>query len=203
MSIWFVSEGKEEEAMEVSEEVMPYRELIFVVGCEAVEVGKGKEGSSEPFRVAREAGFRLVAHAGEEGPSDYVRGALDALGAERIDHGVNADQDDALVERLVSEKIALTMCPISNQRLKVFPDLRKHNLKEYMDRGVVVTINSDDPSYFGGYVADNYLAIAAALELSEDDLKTLAINSISSSFLAAERKAELLAEIDVYVTSLS
>ncbi len=186
-------------AIEVLEAAMPYRHLISAVGLDSSEVGNPPELFIEPFRAAKEAGFRLVAHAGEEGPAEYVRGALDALGAERIDHGVNAYQDDALVKRLASEKIALTMCPISNQRLKVFPDLRKHNLKQYLDRGVVVTVNSDDPSYFGGYIADNYVAIAAALELGKNDLKTLAINSINASFLGDERKTTLLAEIDAYV----
>jgi len=189
------------EAIEALEAAMPYRHLITAIGLDSSEVGNPPELFAEPYRMARAVGFRVVAHAGEEGPADYVRGALDALGVERIDHGVNADQDEELVARLASERIPLTMCPISNQRLKVFPDLRDHNLKWYMDQGVLVTVNSDDPSYFGGYVVDNYVAIAEALGLDEHDLKQLASNSIDASFLPDDRKAALFNEINTYATT--
>lgn len=146
---------------------------------------------------------RPVAHAGEEGPAEYVWSALDILGIERIDHGVRAADDPTLVDRLVREQIPLTMCPLSNQKLQVFPDLRDHILRDLMDAGVLVTVNSDDPAYFGGYVGDNYLGIASALGLSRDDLIQLARNSVEASFLPEDRKAALQVEITDYVTAVS
>jgi adenosine deaminase len=142
-----------------------------------------------------------VAHAGEEGPPSYITGALDLLGAERIDHGVAAEQDDALVERLVREKVPLTMCPLSNLALRVVEDLREHNLKRLLDRGVRVTVNSDDPAYFGGYVTDNYLAIQQALDLDRADVVTLARNAIDATFLTADGKARLRDELASYAGS--
>jgi adenosine deaminase len=136
-----------------------------------------------------------VAHAGEEGPPAYITGALDALGAERIDHGVRCDEDPALMERLVGEQIPLTMCPLSNVKLRVFDRLEDHNLKRLLDRGVRVTINSDDPAYFGGYVLDNYVATAEALDLSREDLIALARNSIEAAFLGSEDKRALVSEL--------
>ena len=188
-----------ESAVEVLEASRPFLDHIQGVGLDSGEAGNPPELFAEPYRLAVEAGLRPVAHAGEEGPAEYVRSALDILGAERIDHGVRAGDDPELVERLVRERIPLTMCPLSNHKLKVFPDLRDHNLKELMDAGVLVTVNSDDPAYFGGYVADNYLAIAEALNLSRDDLVQLAHNSIEASFLPEDRKAALHHEIIVYV----
>ena len=188
-------------AVEVFEASRPYLEHIQGVGLDSGEAGNPPELFAEPYRLAVEAGLRPVAHAGEEGPAEYVRSALDILGAERIDHGVRAADDPDLVERLAKEGIPLTMCPLSNQKLKVFPDLRRHNLKEMMDAGVLVTVNSDDPAYFGGYVADNYLAIAEALDLSRDDLVRLALNSIEAAFLPDDRKAALREEIVGYAAS--
>lgn len=188
-------------ALDVLTQAMPYIEHIDGVGLSSAEVGNPPEPFAEPYRRAVEAGLRPVAHAGEEGPAEYVWSALDVLGAERIDHGVRAADDRALVERLVEERIPLTMCPLSNQRLKVFPNLSDHVLGRLLDAGVLVTVNSDDPAYFGGYVADNYLAIADALDLSRDDVVQLARNSIVASFLTSNRKAALQAEIDGYLTS--
>jgi adenosine deaminase len=125
------------------------------------------------------------------------------LGVERIDHGVRSEEDDELVDRLVRAGIPLTMCPISNRKLQVFPDLREHNLKRLLDRGVRVTINSDDPAYFGGYVADNYLELAAAIGLTRDDLAAIARNSIEASFLDDRRRATLLAELDDYLPAVT
>jgi adenosine deaminase len=145
--------------------------------------------------------LHTVAHAGEEGPPEYITGALDTLGVERIDHGVRCDEDPALVERLAREQIPLTMCPLSNVKLRVFERLEDHNLKRLLDLGVRVTINSDDPAYFGGYVLDNYVAAAEALDLSREDLIALARNSIEATFLGREDKAILLAELaDVAAT---
>lgn len=190
-----------EAALEVLEASRPFLDHVQGVGLDSGEVGNPPELFAEPYRMAVEAGLRPVAHAGEEGPAEYVRSALDVLGVERIDHGVRAGDDPALVERLATERIPLTMCPLSNQRLKVVPDLRDHNLANLMDAGVVVTVNSDDPAYFGGYVGDNYLAIAEALDLSRDQVVQLALNSIEASFLPEDRKAELRDEIAEYVAS--
>lgn len=189
-------------AVEVLEASLPYLEHLQGVGLDSGEAGNPPELFAEPYRLAVEAGLRPVAHAGEEGPAEYVRAALDVLGVERIDHGVRASDDPELVRRLAEEGIPLTMCPLSNQKLKVVPDLADHNLKELMHAGVMVTVNSDDPAYFGGYVADNYLAIAEALDFSHDDLARLALNSIEASFLPDDRKAALREEITVYVESV-
>ena len=192
-----------ETAVEVFEEARPFLDHIQGVGLDSGEAGNPPELFAEPYRLAVAAGLRPVAHAGEEGPAEYVRAALDILSAERIDHGVRAGDDPELVERLARERIPVTMCPLSNQRLKVFPDLRDHNLAEMMDAGVLVTVNSDDPAYFGGYVGDNYLAIAEALNLDRDQLVQLARNSIEASFLPEDRKAVLQDEITGYIASRS
>ena len=178
------------------EEAMPFVDQVIGVGLDSGEVGNPPEQFADAYRLAREAGLHAVAHAGEEGPPAYIIGALDALGAERIDHGVRCTDDPVLVERLSGEGIPLTMCPLSNLKLRVVDQLTDHNLKELLDRGVLVTVNSDDPAYFGGYVLDNYVAIAEALSLSRDDLVTLAGNSIRAAFLTDEEKAVLLGELD-------
>ncbi|NIR37104.1 MAG: adenosine deaminase, partial [Actinobacteria bacterium] len=141
--------------------------------------------------MARDAGLRLVAHAGEEGPPEYVWEALDVLGVERIDHGVRSEEDAALVERLVADQIPLTVCPLSNVRLRVFDRIEDHNLRRLLDLGLLVTVNSDDPAYFGGYVADNYRAVRDGLGMSDDELRRLARNSIEASFLSDDAKAAL------------
>jgi adenosine deaminase len=175
---------------------VPFRDRLLGVGLDSSEVGNPPEMFVDVFRAAREAGLHVVAHAGEEGPAAYVTGALDALGAERIDHGVRSADDPEVVERLARERIPLTMCPLSNVKLKVFDRIDGHNLKRLLDLGVLVTVNSDDPAYFGGYVLDNYLALAAGLGLGDADLALLARNSIEASFLPADAKAVLLAELD-------
>ena len=190
-------------AVEVFEQARPYLDHIQGVGLDSGELGNPPELFAEAYRLAVEAGLRPVAHAGEEGPAEYIWSALDVLGVERIDHGVSAIEDPALVERLAREQIPVTMCPLSNQKLQVFPDLRRHILRDLMDAGVLVTVNSDDPSYFGGYIGDNYLAIAAALDLSREDLIQLARNSVTASFLPADRKADLQQEITDYVASVA
>lgn len=192
-----------ESAVEVFEQARPYLGYLQGVGLDSGELGYPPELFAEAYRRAVDAGLRPVAHAGEEGPAEYVWSALDILGIERIDHGVRAGDDPALVQRLASEQIPLTMCPLSNQKLQVFPDLRDHILKNLMDAGVLVTVNSDDPAYFGGYVGDNYLAIASALDLSRDDLTQLARNSVTASFLPEDRKTALQQEITDYVATVS
>ncbi len=186
-------------ALEVLDEALPYLEHLQGVGLDSSEIGFPPEKFEEPYRRAVAAGLIPVAHAGEEGPAEYVRSALDLLGARRIEHGVRAGDDPALVARLAAEQVPLTMCPLSNQKLQVFADLRDHNLKAMMDAGVLVTVNSDDPAYFGGYVVDNYLAIAEALDLDRDDVILLARNSIEASFLEPARKQALQDEVTAYI----
>ena len=190
-----------EAAVETLDAARPYLEYIQGVGLDSGEKGNPPELFAEPYRMAVEAGLIPVAHAGEEGPAGYIRSTLDVLGARRIDHGVRACDDPDLVDRLAREQVPLTICPLSNQRLQVFPDLRLHPLKRFMDAGVLVTVNSDDPAYFGGYVGDNYLAIADALGLTRAEMVRLARNSIEATFLPDDRKATLQDEITAYVGS--
>lgn len=190
-----------EAAMETFQEAGPYLQQVQAVGLDSSEVGNPPELFAAAYRAARDQGLRAVAHAGEEGPPSYIEGALDALGAERIDHGVRAEEDDALIDRLVAEQVPLTMCPLSNVKLRVFDTLASHNLKRLLDRGVRVTINSDDPAYFGGYVGDNYLAVAEALDLSREDLVLLARNSLEATFLPEERRRQLVSELEDYAGS--
>ena len=182
-------------AIKTWHEAEPFSDQIIGVGLDSGEVGNPPEWFADAYSLARDGGLHSVAHAGEEGPPSYIIGALDALGAKRIDHGVRCDEDPTLVDRLVTEQIPLTMCPLSNVKLRVFDRLEDHNVKRLLDRGVRVTINSDDPAYFGGYVLDNYVATAEALDLSREDLVALARNSIEASFLDREAKQDLLAEL--------
>jgi adenosine deaminase len=184
-----------EAAVATWKDAVPHMDRFIAVGLDSGEVGNPPERFADAYRLARDAGMHAVAHAGEEGPPAYIIGALDALGAERIDHGVRCTDDPALVERLANGQIPLTMCPLSNLKLRVFDELTNHNLKDLLDQGVLVTVNSDDPAYFGGYVVDNYVAIADALTLSRSVLVTLAANSIKASFIDDAEKATLLAEI--------
>lgn len=179
----------------------PYLDQITAVGLDSGEVGNPPELFAEVYAEARALGLRAVAHAGEEGPPSYIRGALDVLGAERIDHGVRIVEDEELLRRVVESEIPLTMCPLSNVKLRVFDALPDHNLKVLLDRGVRVTINSDDPAYFGGYVGDNYLAVAEALALTRSQLVALARNSILAAFLDPPHRDELLEELDQFVAS--
>jgi adenosine deaminase len=152
----------------------------------------------EVFARARREGLPAVAHAGEEGPPAYIREALDVLEVVRIDHGVRCEEDEELMERLARERIPLTMCPLSNVKLRVFDTLESHNLKRLLDRGLCVTVNSDDPAYFGGYLLENYLAVNKALALTRDELTLLARNSFEASFLAPVDKRRWLETIEAY-----
>jgi adenosine deaminase len=172
---------------------------LIGVGLDSSEVDHPPGEFAEAFALARDAGLHLVAHAGEEGPPEYIVEALDVLGVERIDHGVRCEDDPKLVQRLADTQMPLTVCPFSNLELAVVDRLEDHNLKRLMDHGLLVTVNSDDPAYFGGYVADNYLGVATALQLSKDDLVTLAQNSFHAAFITADQRAEFLAEIEAYV----
>ena len=173
----------------------PWVDRIIGVGLDSSEVGYPPEPFAGVFARARALGLRAVAHAGEEGEAELVARTIDALYVSRIDHGVRAAEDPAVVRRLVDERITLTTCPNSNVRLRVFPSMDRSPVKRLLDAGVAVTINSDDPAYFGGYIADNYRAIAAALDLTADDLRQLATNAIDGSFASPARKAELRADL--------
>ena len=181
-------------------EALPFKEWISGVGLDSSEAGHPPEDFEDVFRLARDEGFLPVAHAGEEGPPDYIRQALEKLGVLRIDHGVRCLEDEDLVRRLVETKVPLTVCPLSNVKLRVFDTLRDHNLKKMLDRGLMVTVNSDDPAYFGGYVADNFEAARDALGLTREEIHRLAANSFLASFLTPGEKAARIAELDAFVT---
>ena len=195
----FLRHLSQEEALATLEQALPHRDRIHGVGLDSSEVGHPPAKFEEVFRRAREAGFRLVAHAGEEGPADYVRESLDLLKIERVDHGNRSLDDPALVERLAAARVPLTVCPLSNLKLAVVGDLADHPLKTMMDRGLFVTVNSDDPAYFGGYVNENYHAVAAALGLTRADLATLARNSFEAAFLEPAEKGVLSTRLDAYL----
>ncbi len=164
----------------------PWRDRIIGVGLDSAEIGYPPSLFAEVFEEANRLGLRRVAHAGEEGPPSYITEALDLLGAERIDHGIKTVEDPALVDRLVASRVPLTVCPLSNQRLMVTPDLSKHPLKEMLDAGLNATINSDDPAYFGGYVNANFIAAAEQMRLDRSDLVLAARNSLESAFVGTD-----------------
>jgi adenosine deaminase len=191
----FLRHLPEADALATLEAALAFRGDFIGVGLDSGERGNPPSKFERVFARARDAGLRVVAHAGEEGPAAYISEALDVLGAVRIDHGVRCEDDPGLVDRLVRDQIALTMCPLSNLKLCVVRELADHNLARLLRRGVAVTINSDDPAYFGGYIADNYRATAAALELTAGELVALADNAVRAAFLPDDAKAALLARI--------
>ncbi len=199
----FLRHLSEEAAMRTLQEALPFRGWILAVGLDSSEVGHPPLKFKDVYHRAREAGLLAVAHAGEEGPPEYVWEALDVLKVRRIDHGVRCVEDERLVGRLVEEQIPLTVCPLSNVKLRVFPNLKSHNLKQLLDCGLLVTVNSDDPAYFGGYVADNLQASAAALDLSREQQLQLARNSFVASFLSDESKRAYLQELDRFAAQAS
>ncbi|TQR88376.1 adenosine deaminase [Mycobacterium hodleri] len=182
-------------AMNVLDAVVALGKPILGIGLDSAEVGHPPSKFIDVFARARAEGLHLVAHAGEEGPPAYIWEALDLLGVERVDHGIRCLEDDALVERLVTEQTPLTVCPLSNVRLRVVDDIADHPLPAMLQRGLNVSVNSDDPAYFGGYLDDNVTAVRDALGLDEAALTTLARNSVTASFADDTRKVELLAEI--------
>ena len=192
----FLRHLSEADAMVTLDAARPWLDHIAGVGLDSAERGNPPGKFERVFAQARGLGLRCVAHAGEEGPPSYISDALDLLGAERIDHGVACEGDAALLLRLARGRIPLTICPLSNLRLCVVGDLRQHNLKRLLDRGLCVTVNSDDPAYFGGYVLANYMAVTQALALSVADLRQLAKNSIEASWLDAPAKIGWQAAID-------
>ena len=197
----FLRHLDEAAALETLEAAMAHRDRIVAVGLDSSERGHPPSKFREVFRRAREAGFLAVAHAGEEGPPEYIREALDVLEVVRIDHGNAALRDPELVAELVRRRVPLTVCPLSNLKLCVVDEMTSHPLKRMLELGLVATANSDDPAYFGGYVNENYVAAAEALDLSREQLVRLARNSFEASFLDASARASLLAELDAAVTA--
>ncbi len=183
-------------AVQTLREALPFREYFIGVGLDSSEMGNPPEKFVEAFDLAAAEGLHRVAHAGEEGPPAYIWGALDALKVERIDHGVRCLEDDALVKRLVEERTPLTVCPLSNVKLRVFGDLASHNLPALLDAGLIATINSDDPAYFGGYMNDNFVQCQQALGLSDLQLLQLGNNAIEASFATEARKHQLRAALE-------
>ncbi|WP_341910988.1 adenosine deaminase [Polaromonas sp. YR568] len=184
----FLRHLSEEEAFETLEQALPFRDLIIGVGLDSGEVGNPPEKFARVFARCRELGLHLVAHAGEEGPPEYIWTALDLLKAERIDHGVQSAKDPSLMQRLAKDRIALTVCPLSNLKLCVFPDLANHNLRQLLDAGLAATVNSDDPAYFGGYMNENFTQTFAATGMEAQHAWTLARNSFDASFADATAK---------------
>jgi len=190
----------ESEALALLEDLSPWYGRLLGFGLGGAEVGNPPAKFAEFFRRCRERGFKVVAHAGEEGPAAYVREAVELLQVQRLDHGNACLDDPALVEQLVQRRIPLTVCPLSNLKLKVVPSMAAHPLRRLMDAGLCVTVNSDDPSYFGGYVNDNYLACQQALGLGRNEIVSLARNSFEAAFITPQQRSTALCAIDAWVT---
>jgi adenosine deaminase len=176
----FLRHLPEEAAFKTLEQAMPFRDAFFAVGLDSSEMGHPPSKFERVFAKARAEGFLAVAHAGEEGPPEYIWQALDLLKVSRIDHGVRAAQDPELIQRLIDEQIPLTVCPLSNTKLCVFDDMSQHNILQLLEQGVKVTVNSDDPAYFGGYVTENFMALHESLGMTEDQARRLAQNSLDA-----------------------
>ena len=198
----FLRHLSEKEAFETLEQALPYRDQFIGVGLDSGELGNPPEKFARVFAKCRQLGLHLVAHAGEEGPPAYVWTALDVLKVERIDHGVQSARDPLLMQRLARDQIALTVCPLSNLKLCVVPDLASHNLRQLLDAGLAATVNSDDPAYFGGYLNDNFTEIFATKTLNADHAIRLARNSFDASFIEPSARRVFLDQLDACVDSL-
>ncbi|MES2932342.1 MAG: adenosine deaminase [Pseudomonadota bacterium] len=192
----FLRHLSEDDAFATLEQALPYRDKFIGIGLDSSELGHPPEKFARVFARCKELGFHLVAHAGEEGPPAFIETALDRLKVERIDHGVRCLEDAGLTQRLARERIPLTVCPLSNVKLRVFEEMAQHNLRALLDAGLLVTINSDDPAYFGGYVNDNFFAAFKALPLTAKDASQLARNSFEAAFLDKTIKQRYLDEVD-------
>ena len=190
-----------EEALKTLEQAQPYKDWIIAVGLDSSEKNRPPALFEEVYRQARAQGYLSVAHAGEEGPAEYVWEALKLLGSQRIDHGVRSVDDPELLKYLVAQRIPLTVCPLSNVKLRVFPSMKDHNIKQMLDMGLRVTVNSDDPAYFGGYMNENFIAAQRDLDLTRDDLYRISLNSIEATFLDEPHKAALKQELDDYFSA--
>lgn len=176
----FLRHLSEEDAIKCLEQAKPYLQYITAVGLDSSELGHPPEKFQRVFKIAMDLGLKTVAHAGEEGPADYISQALDLLKVSRIDHGVRCTEDEQLINRLITEEIPLTICPLSNTRLKVYDNMSEHPILNLLERGIKVTVNSDDPAFFGGYVLDNYMALVNSLGMTKDQAKRLAKISLES-----------------------
>lgn len=194
----FLRHLSEEEALTTLEQAIPYLDKIKAVGLDSSEQGNPPEKFSRVFAKARELGLLTVAHAGEEGPADYIWTALKDLQVSRVDHGVNALFDETLIAELVKTQVPLTVCPLSNTKLKVFADMSEHTVLQMLARGVCVTVNSDDPAYFGGYMTENFVALADSLAITKAQAKQLVVNSINGSFISTSSKQQLLQLLEDY-----
>jgi adenosine deaminase len=191
----FLRHLDEEEGFKVLDQAFTHKDKIYGIGLDSSERNNPPNKYEKLFKKAIEYGFITVAHAGEEGPSEYMWEALNLLNVKRIDHGVQCLKDEKLVENLFENQIPLTVCPLSNIKLQVFNKLEDHNLKKMLDKKLMVMVNSDDPAYFGGYLNQNLIEAQTALNLSKDDVKTLLVNSFKSSFLNEEKKREWISKI--------
>ncbi|WP_321495515.1 adenosine deaminase [uncultured Desulfobacter sp.] len=195
----FLRHLPESEAMKTLVQALDFKEKIMGVGLDSSETGHPPSKFMGVFEKAREEGFRIVAHAGEEGPPEYIWEALQGLKAQRIDHGVRALEDTALINELKRRQIPLTVCPLSNIKLCVFKNMRDHSFKTLFDQGLCVTVNSDDPAYFGGYVVENYLALQDAFQLTRNDIAQLAINSFNAAFISQDKKEKFIDQIKKFM----
>lgn len=195
----FLRHLSEESAFNTLDLSLPFKDKILGVGLDSSEVGNPPEKFSRVFAKARELGFLTVAHAGEEGPAAYIKEALDLLKINRIDHGNNSKDCELLMNEIAARRIPLTMCPLSNLKLAVVKDLKEHPLKKFLNKNIAVTINSDDPAYFGGYLNENLIAIQQALDLTHDDIVTLVKNSFEASFISNVQKEKYLRSVDNFV----
>lgn len=196
----FLRHLPETDAFKTLEEAMPFKDLFYAVGLDSSEIGNPPSKFKNVYEKCIEEGFKSVAHAGEEGPTEYIYEALDLLKISRLDHGNTSLQDEMLVKRLVDEKMALTICPLSNLKLQVVKDLKNHPLKTMLNKGLVATVNSDDPAYFGGYMNENFIAITEALNLTKTDLIQLTKNSFEASFLTVDEKNIMLQKLEEYIS---
>ncbi|WP_199313897.1 adenosine deaminase [Planktothrix sp. FACHB-1365] len=199
LMLCFLRHLSPESAMEILKQAIPYRDQIIAVGLDSSEKGYPPSLFKTVFEVARNLGFLTVAHAGEEGPPEYIWQAIHVLKVSRIDHGVRCIEDQKLVEYLKEKQMPLTVCPLSNVKLKVFPTLQHHNLKTLLDLGLCVTVNSDDPAYFGGYILENFLETQSALNFSFQEIYQLAKNSFLASFLGEQEKQNRIDELDQFM----
>lgn len=196
----FLRHLSEESAFSTLQQALPYRDWIVAVGLDSSEVGNPPSKFQRVFDRAVQEGFLTVAHAGEEGPASYIHEALDLLKVSRIDHGNRCLDDPSLVRRLAELQMPLTLCPLSNLELKVVDDMRNHPLRQMLNHGLLATINSDDPAYFGGYMSENFVAVALALELTEHEIAALCKNAFLSSFLSEKEKLDHIQRIDAYMS---
>jgi adenosine deaminase len=195
----FLRHLPESEAYQTLEAAKPYYQHIKAVGLDSSELGHPPSKFERVFKKARSLGFKIVAHAGEEGPASYIWEAIELLDVDRIDHGVRCQEDQALMAYLKEKQIPLTLCPLSNLKLCVIDDMKEHNIVQLLDAGLLVTVNSDDPTYFGGFLNENFEALHTALNIDESTIRALAANSFRASFLPAERKKALIEQVEIAI----